>query len=107
MAGDEAAGSDFTEGRLLAPAAAEGVGAASVEAAARRRVHRARHVALDDEAGTPYPWIGDRCRVDERLRIGVERVFEQRFLRCDLDDLAKIHDGDAVADMLDDAEIVR
>ncbi len=46
VAGDVVAGHDLAHFRLLLGAAVEGAGAAGVEAAARGRVDRARHVAL-------------------------------------------------------------
>ena len=37
----------------------------------------------------------------------MQRRLEQRFLAGDLDDAAEIHHGDAMADVLDHAEVVR
>src|SRR5436305_9012126 len=81
---------------LFDAAALERVWAARVETAALRRVDRARHVALEDDA----PAVGARLRNwhcgEQRLRIGVLRRREDAPLRRDLDDLAEIHHGDAV-----------
>jgi hypothetical protein len=46
------------------------------------------------------------CR-DEFLRIGVLRIFEDRGPWADLDDLAEIHHRYAMADALDDRNVVR
>src|SRR5260221_9470898 len=69
MAGDEAVGRDLAQRRLFAAAAAERIGAARVEAAAWRRVHRARHVAFDDEAGAAGAGGGGQGPPPERARI--------------------------------------
>ena len=92
--------------RLLDRAAVEGVGAAGVEAAARGRVDRARHVALEDDALLRGVGVGHRHRRQQRLGVGVLRPREQRGAVGDLDDLAEIHDRDAVADVLDDRDVV-
>ena len=44
---------------------------------------------------------------DELSRIGVAWVLDDRGPWADLDDLAEIHHGDAVADSLDDRDIMR
>src|SRR5258708_22169222 len=106
MAGDEVTGGDLDELGILAAAARHGKRAARVEAAAGRRVHRARHVACEEKPLALEPRIGNGRGGDERLRIRMERRLENLFLARDLDDAAEIHDRDAVADMLDDAEIV-
>ena len=50
--------------------------------------------------------IGQRHRRQQRPRVGVARVAEQLVGRRGLDDLAEIHHGDAVGDVLHDREIV-
>src|SRR5262245_33204399 len=50
VAGGQMAGGGGLEQGLLGAAAVEGIGTAGVEAAARGRIDRARHVALEDDA---------------------------------------------------------
>src|SRR5665213_4592339 len=75
--------------------------AARPEAAAGWRVRRARHVALEHDplAAPALPRLLDRNRRQQGLRVGMRRLLVDLMLRPDLDDLAEIHDGDAVADM--------
>src|SRR5215469_17808337 len=69
-------------------------GAAWVEMAARRRMDRVRHLALEDDALALHFGVGDRHRREEGLGIGVERG-RVELARCrDLDDAAQIHDRD-------------
>src|SRR5829696_649219 len=83
------------------------IGAARVEVAARRRLHRARHLALHYAPARPAPArIGDRRRGEQRLRIGVERAREQAALVGQLDDPAEVHHRDAVAHVPHHGEIV-
>ena len=51
--------------------------------------------------------IGRRGRREQRLGVGMQRRPEQRALVGELDDAAEIHHGDAMADVLDHAEIMR
>ena len=46
-----------------------------------------------------------RHRGNQRLGVGVQRLGVERPLIRKLDDLAQIHHGDAVTDVLDDREI--
>src|SRR6476646_6196581 len=82
--------------------------AARVEAAAGGRVERARDVALEDDAVAPalQPRVGHDGGGEERLRIWMLRSPEQLGPRGRLDDLAEVHDRDAVAEELDRREIV-
>src|SRR6266446_4268725 len=97
MASDVVAGEDLADLGLLLGAALEGVGAAGVEAAARGRVDRARHIAFEDDALSRRLWVGDRDGREQRLGVGVLRAGEEGALVGELDDLAEIHDRDAVA----------
>src|SRR5437899_2190456 len=60
VAGDVVGGQDLAHLRLLLRAALEGVGAPGVEAAARWRVDRARHVAFEDDPLFRGLRVGDR-----------------------------------------------
>ena len=98
---------DLAQHRLLGRAAGEGQRAARVEAAAGRRIDRARDVALQHQAVAPGPRVRHRRRGDQRLGIGMQRPVEHGRLGADLDDPPEIHHRDPVADMLDHAKVVR
>ena len=80
--------------------------AARAEAAARRRVDRARHVAGQDDAVALAAGHGLRVRGEERNRVRVQRPREELVGRRDLDDAPEVHHGDAVGDVADDGEVV-
>ena len=83
--------------------------AAGAEAAPGRRREGARHVALEHDP-RPRPLadrVGDDRRREQRLRVRVQRRREQLVGRGLLDDLAEVHDRDAVAEELDGREVVR
>ena len=52
------------------------------------------------------PDLGIGTADSERLGVGMQRHLEQALLVGHLDDAAEIHDGDAVADVLDHGEVV-
>ena len=93
--------------RHFAAAAVDHVGAAGVEAAARRRIERARDLSLQHNPAALCPRFRHRDRGQQRAAVGMARFREQRVRRRRLDDLAEIHHGDAVGDVLDHGEIVR
>ena len=107
MAGDMVAGEDLAHLRLRRPAVRDGVAAAGVKAAARRRVDRARHVPLQDDPLFGSRRVGDRDGRQQGLGVGVLRPGEEIGLVGEFDDLAEIHDRDATADVLDHGEIMR
>src|SRR5665647_2994970 len=82
--------------------------AARVEDAALGRVRRARHVALEDDAppGALGGGIGDRHRREQRLGVGMLRIFVEHCAVRDLDDLAEVHHGNTIGDVLDHRKIV-
>src|SRR5829696_9936255 len=86
------------------PADGPRLGTARVEAAAGRRIERIGDLAGDLDA--PRPSEGVRNRGDEGARVGMARTGEDRLPAPGLDDAAEIHHGDAVAHVLDDAEVV-
>ena len=80
--------------------------ASGVERTAGRRVQRAGKIALEDN---PFPvdrGIRDRDRREECFRVRMRRVREQVVAVCDLNDAAEVHHRDAVAEVLDNAEVV-
>ena len=84
-----------------------GVRAARVERATTRRVHGTRDVATERNPRRPPSRIGDRHCRQQRARIGMPRIRVQPFARRLLDDASEVHDGDAMADVLDHRKIVR
>src|SRR5207237_783880 len=82
--------------------------AAGVEPAAVGRGSRAGWVAgqHDARASGFDGDIPDRDRREEGDRVGVERVDVELLGQCQLDHLAQVHHGDAVADVADDGEVV-
>src|SRR5262245_57897300 len=85
----------------------DGHGAPGMEAAAGGRIEGRRHVALQDDARPLAVGIGHRNSGEQRLRVGVERPLVEILAPRRLHDLPKVHDRDAVADVLDDREVVR
>ncbi len=85
------------------------VAAARVEATAARRVDRARHVAGQHDAlARPLEHrVGHGHGREQRLGVGVDRPAVQLLGRRELDDLAEVHDRDAVGDVAHDPEVVR
>ena len=84
------------------------VAAARMEPAAARRVDRARHVPLEHDplALRGQVRIRHRDGREQRLRVRHDRPLVQLLGRRQLHELAEIHDGDPVADVADDAEVV-
>ena len=76
--------------------------------AARRRIEGARQLSGKNpvRALRIGPRIGHRDGVEQRRRIWMQGRVEQRLAVAEFDDPAEIHDGDPVAEMPDQAEIV-
>src|SRR5436190_1465816 len=85
------------------------VAATRVEAAARRRVDRARDVALEDDplALVAQVRIRDRHGGEQRLGVRHDRPVVELLCRRELDEFAEVHHRDPVADVAHDAEVVR
>ena len=94
------------ERRLLGRAPGRGDRAPRVEAAAAGRVQRARRLAAHVVAGGEAVLIQQRRR-DQHPSVGMQGVVEHLITVPDLDDPAEVHDGDAIADMAHDPQIVR
>ena len=107
MTGRQVAGRVRDQRRLVRRADGGRVAAARMEVAAARRVDRARHVALEHDALALRQRIGDRHRREQRLGVRMDRPLVELLGRRELDDLAEVHDGDAVGDVAHDAEVVR
>src|SRR5580704_1515788 len=82
--------------------------AARVEDAARGRIDRARHFALDWPENTLrlHSRIGHRYCRQQCLGVRVQRVVEELVTNRKLDDAAEIHDGDALAEMPNNRQVV-
>src|SRR5215470_3743561 len=98
---------DLVQHLLVLRARRHAQAAARVEAAARRRIDRARHVTLEQDALALQRGVRNRHRGEQRLGVGMLGIGVQLLRRRDLDDLAQVHHGHARADVLDDGEIVR
>src|SRR5437867_13364760 len=105
MASGEVAGheltADGTERRLLGGAEVPRERTAGPKPAPARDVARVRRLALEGEGlgQARPPDAGDRC--EQRLRVWVARGLEQTGRLAELDDLAQVHDGDALAHRAD------
>ena len=108
MTGHEMAEYDFLQWGRLQCARCKRVWAAGMEATTAGRIARARHFPLQERARSPRldRAVGHRHGGEQRLRIGMKRIVVKAVLGRDLDDLAQIHDGDAVAQMPDDCQIM-
>lgn len=109
MAGAEAAGGGFGQRWAFGAAEVSGVGAAGVEGAAGGAVGGVGDVAGEDDAfaGSRVGAVVDLGDGGEQgLGVGVGGGCVQRFRVGELDDLAEVHDGDAVGDVPYDAEVV-
>ena len=98
---------DINQFRLLRGAFLAAAVAPRVEAAALRRVDGARHITFQHVLHRGDVRIGNRNRPQQRLRVRMQRVVEQFLLRRNFDDVAQIHHSNAVADVFNDAQVVR
>jgi hypothetical protein len=88
MAGHPVTGVHLPERRSFHPAPLDRIGAAGVEVASRRRIDRARHVALE-HALLPFDLrIGHRHGQQKLLGVGMQRLREQGLLIGQFDDPA-------------------
>ena len=92
--------------RLLGATDLRGGRASGIEAAPRRREHRRRRFAADRQLGRGHERVGHRDRIEQHPRVRVGRRGVQLVARRHLAHLAEVHDGDAVADVLDDGQVV-
>jgi hypothetical protein len=97
---------DRPQFRLVDTAAIKGVRAAGMKAAALWWIARARHIALENDAVTHRTGLRHRHRRQQGLRVRVSGRSEDAALRCQFDDLAEIHHGDAVRHLLHDRKVV-
>ena len=88
------------------PAARLGDRAAGVKMTAARRVHRARHVALQADPLALHLRVRHRHGGEQRLGIGMLRIAVELARVGQLDDAAEIHHRHAVGNVLHHGEIV-
>jgi hypothetical protein len=94
------------QNRFFGVAALECEGTTGMEVAARWWSRRRGHVAFEYDPLLFRARIGDRCRRQQRTRIGMQRSREKLLLAGELDNASQIHDGYSMADVLDYAEVV-
>ena len=112
VAGSEATVAVVDERWRLDAADLRRVPAAGMEPASARRVDRAWHLALEDDALAarslvPLVRFDHRDRRQQSLGVGMDRTRVEVVDGGDLDDDAEVHHGDAVGDVADDPEVVR
>ena len=83
------------------------IGAARMKSATGRRIHGTGHIPVQNDAFLLSARLGHRHSRKESPCIGVFSVPVNGFAGGDFDDLAKVHNRHAMADVLDDAQIVR
>src|SRR5215207_10309249 len=106
MARRAATGDDWAQLRSLNPSALYGKRAARVEGAGLRGIGRGGDLAGNrPERRRAALELGHRLHKCRGIRMTRRRVDRRR--RSALDDAAEIHHRDAVAEMPDDAEVVR
>src|SRR5712692_1873247 len=107
MAGDAALAIHLPPFGIYLAADRHDMRAARMEMAARRRVDRRGHLALDTQHRHLDLRVRHRRGVAQHLGIGMQRLLEDVRDRPGLDDAAEIHHRHALAEIADDAEIVR
>jgi len=82
------------------------VGTARMETTPRGRIHRARNIAFKNHTFFFLTRIGNRHGGEQGLCIGVLGFLVNLVAFGDFDDLAQVHDRDAVTDMLNYPEVM-
>ena len=106
MTAHEVVGGDLFLYRRLLPADGLRVLAPGMDMASRRSIGGVGDFTLEDDPPGAQARIRFGHRGQEGLGVGMLRGCEQLFGRRHLHDLADVHHRDAVADVLDDAEVV-
>src|SRR6476646_5784579 len=106
MAGRRVTWGDLSESWPRSAAELHDVRTARVEAAAGRRVAGAWHIA-DQRKKLSLACSHFRNGGEQRLRVGMARRRKQGASVPNLDDLSQMHRRDPVADVPDNAEVVR
>ena len=106
MAGHPVLRLDLGQERIHLYAYVHGHGAARGEAAAGWRVHGTWDVAGERGRAQGGVGIGHRCRCEQSLGVGMQRVGVDFATRGELHDTAEIHHGDPRTEMLDHRQVV-
>src|SRR5215510_2794337 len=106
--GNPMANPHLSQARHGLAASFDGQGATRMKHAAGRRIHRARHLALESPVLAPFldRRIGDRHGLEQSPRVRMQRIAVQLITVGDLDHPSKIHDRDTMAQVPDHAEIM-
>src|ERR1700730_1537280 len=106
--GGEVAGSKKFGRRIHCGTRLDDLRAAGAEATARGRVRGAGQVAAENDAlaGALDIGVGDRYGGEQRAAVRMSCRVKDALPARRLDDAAKIHDGDLIADVTDDRQIV-
>src|SRR5882672_4745629 len=107
VAADDVTRRDLLERGRLGPTHLDRVRAARMEVAARRRRGGIRHLTLQHDAPRARARIGLGHRGEERRRVGMLGRREELLGLAELDDAPDVHDGHAIADVPDNAQVVR
>ena len=83
------------------------LGAARMEGAARRWLHRVRVGCTQMRVRNVQVWVRSQNRTQQGLRVGVLRFGEQCSRVGLLNDTAQIHDGHLSRDVFDYGQVVR
>ena len=76
--------------------------AAGSKAAAGRKVDRVWDIAVELDPGSSSLRIRHRNGGEKKLAVGMDGMFDGLLRRPNLDDLAEVHDGSAIADAPDE-----
>ena len=106
MATDEVVGLQLLDLGRICPALVDGVAAARMEITAWRWMRRVGDLALQKDSLRAEAWVRLRHGGEQSLGIGMFWLLEEGRCTGNFDDLANVHDGDAVTDMLNHAEVV-
>lgn len=107
MTRDEMTWRNFAEHRDLYTAQVHRVLAARMKVTTGRRIRRTWHFAFQFDTARLYARVGDRHSRHQRGGVRMLGRAIQFFSGCHLDELADVHHRDAVADVLDDTEVMR
>ena len=107
MAGNKVIRTDFLPRGNNLRADLRAILAARVELTALRRVHRTGNIALKDGKLLAADGIRGRDRVQQRFRVWMHRMLEDLVRSRQLDHRSKVHNTDAVGNVLHNAQVVR
>ena len=98
---------DVLELGLIHFAIGFGIETASVETTSARWIDGTGHIPGENDSLFFDGGVGTWHSREQRLGIGMGRIAIELTIRSHLNDLAEIHDGDTIANVLDDAQVMR